>query len=119
VPESSPLDPARLAAGTEGGGGGAISVVQAPLLLEDGHTVDPVVATVRAGEALLGYITDRRTITASPEAMRAITELVGEGSRVLVGNAAGDVWTDLRGIPVDAPPAGALATDRVIEYARS
>jgi signal transduction histidine kinase len=113
-----PIEPERLArsAGPSGPGTGAAI---GPLLREGDRTVIAAVAWLRDGEDLLGYLTDRRAITASPEAMRAMTDLVGEDSRLLIGNVAGDGWTDLMGAPVAGPPVDVLAADGVVEYTRN
>ena len=118
APDAPPVEPARLARSV-GPAGPGTSAATAPILREGDHTVLAAIAFLRDGEDLLGYVTERRAITATPDAMRTMTELVGEESRVLIGNAAGDVWTDLMGIPVAGPPVDVVAVDDVIEYTRN
>lgn len=112
------VEPTVLAERSPGLGPGT-SAAMGPLLREGDRALTVTVAVLRRGEALLGYITDRRPITATPEAVRATRDLVGEGSRVLFGNVRGDVWTDLQGHAIERPPVDVLAVDGVVEYQRA
>jgi PAS domain S-box-containing protein len=55
-------------------------------------------------ESLLGYVTSRRPLAATPAASRELlNRLAGSGGAIKLGNRSGDVWTDLAK-PVAAPP---------------
>ena len=53
-----------------------------------------------------GYVAVERAL-AAPAALMLIERLIGTGASLRVGNAAGDIWTDLNA-PVSAPPASAV-----------
>jgi PAS domain S-box-containing protein len=59
-----------------------------------------VIATIGEGERPAGYLVSWRRIV---DGARGITELIGSDAALLVGNAAGEVWTDLS-VRVEGPP---------------
>jgi hypothetical protein len=87
-------------------------------LAEDGGVRFSVIARVLEGSALRGYVVERRQVTGSPQEVRQLTELIGSEARLVLGNTAGDVWTDLAA-QVDAPPTTAFGHDGVTRYTRA
>src|SRR5207302_7087686 len=55
----------------------------------------PVIAAVGGNGRRAGYVVNWRRVQASRDATRRLTELIGSDAALLVGNATGDVWTDL------------------------
>lgn len=87
-----------------------------PLRLGNGRvsyfTTVPIPAAGANGGAA-GYLVVQRSLSASA-AVSLIERLIGSGAVLKLGNAAGDLWTDLA-VPVAAPPVtapGASATYR-------
>ena len=74
---------------------------------------------VAVGDAAtpVGYAIMWRRVAATPQATRQITQLVGSGSALLIGNARGDVWTNLVGV-AEGPPPAAFTTEQLMEYDR-
>src|SRR5205807_2271505 len=64
-----------------------------------------------------GYVVNWRRVQASRDATRRLTELIGSDAALLVGNATGDVWTDLSA-RVRGPPVDVRDRPGVIEYTR-
>lgn len=75
-----------------------------PFLLRQDVVSIELVAPVVRGRDTLGFVASRTRATGG-QGVRQLRALVGEGSRILLGNASGaPVWTDLaRAVP--APPA--------------
>ena len=88
-----------------------------PLRVIGDLPVFPVIAAVTVSGTPTGYVVNWRRVQASPEATRRLTELIGPGAALLVGNVAGDVWTDLSG-RVGGPPVDVRDRRGVMEYAR-
>ena len=88
-----------------------------PLRVIGDSPVFPVIAAVTVSGTPTGYVVNWRRVQASPEATRRLTELIGPGAALLVGNVAGDVWTDLSG-RVGGPPVDVRDRRGVMEYAR-
>jgi two-component system cell cycle sensor histidine kinase/response regulator CckA len=76
-----------------------------------------IVVPVRRGDRVMAFVADRRRLTGTVQAARQLSELVGSGARLLVGNRAGDVWTDLTRA-VDGPPNRVIADSSVVRYAQ-
>lgn len=77
-----------------------------PLTVRDGHTFFTVHAAVPSGEGAgvpAGVVTLERRLSSSPSGVAVITRLLGNDAQIKLGNATGDVWTDLAN-PVAAPP---------------
>src|SRR3989442_563584 len=56
----------------------------------------PIVAATKDGAGkLLGYLVRWRKLSGSPEARGQLTDIVGNQAVLYIGNAKGDVWTDL------------------------
>jgi signal transduction histidine kinase len=79
-----------------------------PLYLHDGHVAFRTVAAIGGSSAdtRAGYIAVERALGAQT-ALTLIERLIGTGASLKIGNAAGDVWTDLNA-QVAAPPASRL-----------
>ncbi len=77
----------------------------------------PVVATVRASPASMGFLVQRRRIVASPQTGKQLQGLIGTGAALLVGNTQGDVWTSL-GRLTTPPPIRAIGVGQTVRYER-
>jgi signal transduction histidine kinase len=79
-----------------------------PLHVENGRAEYRIVAAVPgdAPNKPRGYVAIDRPL-AAPAAMTLIERLIGTGATLKLGNAAGDLWTDLS-TPVAAPPAASI-----------
>jgi len=96
------------------GAGGSTSPYQAV-----GDSVDfAIVVPVRRGERVLGFVADRRRLTGTAQSARQLSELVGSGARLLAGNRAGDLWTDLTRV-VDGPPNSVKSDSAVVRYTQA
>jgi len=67
---------------------------------------------------LLGYLVVWRHLTATPQARRTTSQIIGTGAHLYLGNAADNVWSDLSE-PVAAPPVSVSGNTGVLHYARS
>src|SRR5690606_19521792 len=77
---------------------GLMSRVVAPVLRADGDTLGLLVSSTRVAGT----------------GVKEIRSLIGSDATVMVGNAAGDLWTDLT-VEVDGPPPG-LPVSTLAEY---
>ena len=78
----------------------------------------PVVAAVKsdAGKPI-GYLVRWRRLSATPEARKELTDLLGSNATLYFGNLQGDVWTDTEKAAAKPPP-GLQSTLQAIHYAR-
>jgi signal transduction histidine kinase len=78
----------------------------------------PSVAAVKddAGKPL-GYLVRWRKLSATPEARKQLTALLGHEATLYLGNSDGDVWTDLGKI-VSKPPVNLSSTVEITTYKR-
>ncbi len=100
--EVSPMRPGRadsLAATVDSAGATQIG----PLEVVADRVAYSAIAPVRQGSQTVGYLVLRQRATGSERSNQQIRGLIGSAAALLVGNAAGDVWTDLVH-PVDGPP---------------
>jgi signal transduction histidine kinase len=74
-----------------------------PLYIENDHLTFRTVATIGSPAGRVGYLTIERALGAQA-ALTLIERLIGAGASLKIGNAAGDLWTDLN-VQVPAPPA--------------
>ena len=88
-----------------------------PLRAIGDSLVFPVIAAVGGNGRRAGYVVNWRRVQASRDATRRLTELIGSDAALLVGNATGDVWTDLSA-RVRGPPVDVRDRPGVIEYTR-
>lgn len=78
----------------------------------------PVVVAVKDENAkVLGFIVRWRKLSATPEARQQLTDLLGSRATLYLGNAKGDVWTDMA-TPAAKPPVGLSGTLNVVQYQR-
>ena len=78
----------------------------------------PSVAAVKddAGKPI-GYLVRWRKLSATPEARKQLTELLGSETTLYLGNSQGDVWTDL-GKVAAKPPVSLSSTVEITTYKR-
>jgi PAS domain S-box-containing protein len=72
------------------------------IALDDTTLYYEIIAPVRAGQTLLGWVQERHAVHPDPGVERGVELLFGRGSRILLGVPGGD-WTDLQR-RTDAPP---------------
>jgi len=79
-----------------------------PLFVESGRVAYRSVSAMPGNTAGArgGYVAIERAL-AAPAALMLIERLIGTGASLRVGNAAGDVWTDLS-VEVPGPPASGV-----------
>ena len=83
----------------------------------EGDSVDfAVVAPVRRGGTTLGYLALRSRLRGTPQAVRQLRGLIGSKAVVLLGNARGDLWTDLAQRAAGPPASVADNTAGLLEY---
>lgn len=102
-----------LLAETTGRDDGAVS----PIATMDESLSYAVVATVSDSRARVGSVVQRRALVASTQAGQQITDLIGSGARLFLGNSNGGLWTDLRTV-TDGPPVDLRRAKGVVEYRR-
>jgi methyl-accepting chemotaxis protein len=73
-----------------------------------------VVAPVRVDGAARGYVVDQRRLSSTADA-GVLARLIGSDATLLVGNAGGDLWTNLART-IDGPPPDALTGEPPFEY---
>ncbi|HEY6807378.1 MAG TPA: ATP-binding protein [Gemmatimonadales bacterium] len=101
----------RGAAGADSGYVGAFRAVGDSILI-------PVAGRVMAGGSLRGYLVQWHRLMTTPEARRRTGQIVGTGATIYLGNAAGDVWTDLS-LRAPAPPVDVSQDTGVLRYRRA
>ncbi len=94
---------------------GSDATAVSPIYPVDTTLVYEVVSRVGSQASPLGYVVVRRRLTeAGADASAPLRAVVGSDASILIGNARGDVWTDMvRRVPM--PPA-ARAASAVVEY---
>jgi PAS domain S-box-containing protein len=89
------------------------------LLVESGGRVEySVLSTVLRKGRLVGYLVERRYLSTGPEALRPFTGLIGQDARVIIGNRAGDVWSDFQQ-RVPGPPLTEADSAVAVRYTRA
>jgi signal transduction histidine kinase len=78
----------------------------------------PVAGRVMVGSTLRGYVVQWHRLMTTPEARRRTGQIVGTGATIYLGNAAGDVWTDLS-LRAPAPPIDVAHDTGVLRYQRA
>jgi PAS domain S-box-containing protein len=73
-------------------------------------------APVTENGRTLGYLVERSRLSASAHDARAISDLIGSGAGVFIGNAGRDLWSDFW-IAVDGPPIPSKP-GQILEYER-
>jgi signal transduction histidine kinase len=80
--------------------------------------VYPLVVSVRDDDGkVLGYLVRWRKISATPEARKQLTDLLGSQAALYLGNTQGDLWTDMSGV-VSKPPVDFGPDSEVAYYQR-
>ena len=94
---------------------GSDATAVTPIALFDTTLVYEVVARVGSRGSPLGYVVVRRRVMApGADGSAQLRAVVGSDALILLGNARGDIWTDMvRRVPM--PPA-ARAASAVVEY---
>ncbi len=94
---------------------GSDATAVSPIAVVDTTLVYEVVSRVGSQASPLGYVVVRRRLMeAGADASAPLRAVVGSDASILLGNARGDVWTDMvRRVPM--PPA-ARAASAVVEY---
>ncbi len=77
----------------------------------------PVAARVGTPGRIQGYVVEWRWLAGSARAREQWNQLVGASAHVYIGNADGDVWTDLTH-PVAAPPVDLTHATGLVRYDR-
>jgi hypothetical protein len=77
----------------------------------------PSTAMVSDHAGTLGYVVQWWRGSATPKSREAITQLIGNGARLFVGNDRGDFWTDLVD-KVPKPPLDVRQASGVMTYER-
>ncbi len=90
----------------------------------------PLIAAVRSNPpglapstetgAPLGYVVQRRLVGNTAATTKLLTELIGSGAKLYIGNARGDIWTDLVGVAPSprTDAAGIKGLRGVLQYER-
>ncbi len=78
----------------------------------------PTIASVSEEKHVLGYILSWELVHNSPETVEQLSQLMGTGATLLIGNIDGSLWTDMI-TPVSAPPFDIKNVKGLIEYADS
>jgi signal transduction histidine kinase len=79
-----------------------------PFVASDTGTYFELAVPVGGAAVPQAYLIERRWVSNAPATMDLLQALIGTDARLLVGNDAGDVWTDFV-VPV-APPPGGVST---------
>lgn len=82
---------------------------------KNGTLYYPIIAGVSANGKLSGYLVSWQLLHTSPQAVTQLSQLMGSGSRLYLGNTDGSVWTDMIK-PTSGPPLHAGHQDELIEY---
>lgn len=92
--------------------------VVGPILMSDSGAFYPVIVPVLEGNRPFAYLMLRRRLSATPDGGRVLGQLIGLDGGLLIGNAAGDVWTDFYHA-TPAPPSEAVSGPQVHAYQRA
>ncbi|MBS1520248.1 MAG: HAMP domain-containing protein [Bacteroidetes bacterium] len=75
----------------------------------------PIIAGVSANGKLSGYLVSWQLLHATPQAVAQLSQLMGSGAHLYLGNADASIWTDMIK-PVPGPPFGTGQKNELIEY---
>src|SRR6185312_8374462 len=117
LPENSPRQPSDLKAEFTQVSSEPFRALGALRIL-NGTAVYPVVAAVKDDSGkVIGYLVRWRRITASPDARKQLSDLLGSEAAIYIGNSRGDVWSDLvQSVP--KPPVHLGSTLETTRYSR-
>lgn len=82
---------------------------------KNGTLYYPIIAGVSASGKLSGYLVSWQLLHTSPQAVTQLSQLMGSGSRLYLGDTDGSVWTDMIK-PTPGPPLRAGHQNELIEY---
>ena len=80
----------------------------------DSSVCYPIVVAVVDNNKQLGYATRWKKMVMTSKALEQFSQLIGTGARLLIGNADGSVWTDMRAAVPSPPLSG--KNNKVAEY---
>lgn len=90
-----------------------------PIRLVKNILAYPTVAAVRDDSGkVLGFVARWRRVSSTPEVRKQLENLIGSEAGLFLGNARGDVWTDLDK-QVPGPPSGLQSTQQITRYERN
>jgi len=84
----------------------------------DNSVYYPVMVTVTEQNKLLGYLIRWRKMTASPQALERLSQLMGTGAKFYIGNTDGELWTDMIR-PVSLTRVTRQNKNTITEYSKS
>ena len=93
------------------------TAIVGPLRALGDSLVYSVIAPVGGEAGLLGYVVQHRRVAASRQAAQQLTGLIGSEAALMVGNAAGDVWTDFAR-RAEGPPVDLRGRTGLVQYER-
>jgi signal transduction histidine kinase/ActR/RegA family two-component response regulator len=85
------------------------SAAVGPFQLESDSILYATLGPIRVGGAVTRYAVVWRRLSSTNDS-RSLTDLIGQRARLSIGNAAGDVWSDLTN-PTPAPTIARTTTD--------
>ena len=74
---------------------GAATGATGPFRMLGDTVLYPSIVPIRSGSRISGWVVDWRRLTGNAQAARQLSDLIGEGAHLLVGNRSNDLWTDL------------------------
>jgi len=75
----------------------------------------PVIAAVSDKGRLAGYLVSWQLVRAAPQAVAQLSQLMGSGARLYLGNTDASIWTDMIK-PVTGPPIRPGRQEELTEY---
>ena len=75
----------------------------------------PVVARIIDNKQAIGYLVSWRLLSSSPKELEDLSQLMGAGATLYIGNLDGSLWTNLMK-PVPAPPIDTRHIQDIFEY---
>jgi len=82
---------------------------------KNGTLYYPIIAGVSANGKLSGYLVSWQLLHTSPQAVTQLSQLMGSGSRLYLGNRDASIWTDMIK-PTAGPPLRIGHQEELIEY---
>lgn len=75
----------------------------------------PIIAGISANGKLSGYLVSWQMLHTTPQAVTQLSQLMGSGSRLYLGNSDASMWTDMIR-PIPGPPFHIGHENELIEY---
>jgi signal transduction histidine kinase len=75
----------------------------------------PLVGAVTDNKKTIGYVVAWRLLTATPQALQQLSNMMGTGATLYLGNKDGTLWTNMMK-PVAAPPVDTQHIDEFLQY---